>query len=150
MGESVMSDGSMSDPVISAGCTAEDWKPLLLALHELLNRLPVTARSRDRPGIRIEEGRVVDMTYTGPVLEEVIAGNELRKATPKAGVYKGVPVTVAPVRDSRGKAIGAIGVVDITGIFDLATLMEHQSAILKQVCGKDPCPLPGEQAGSKR
>jgi hypothetical protein len=41
-------------------------------------------------------------------------------------------------------------VVDITGIFDLATLMEHQSAILKQVCGKDPCPLPGEQVGSKR
>jgi hypothetical protein len=41
-------------------------------------------------------------------------------------------------------------VVDITGIFDLATLMEHQSAILKQVCGKDPCPLPSEAIGSKR
>jgi hypothetical protein len=145
-----MSDGSMSDPVISAGSTAEDWKPLLLALHELLSKLPVTARSRDRPGIRIEEGRVVDMAYSGPILEEVIARNELRKTTPKTGVYRGVPVTVAPVRNSRGEAIGAIGVVDITGIFDLATLMEHQSAILKQVCGKDPCPLPGEQIGSKR
>ena len=140
----------MSDPVISAASTAEDWKPLLLALHELLNRLPVTARSRDRPGIRIEEGRVVDMAYTGPVLEEAIARNELRRTTPKAGTYRGVPVTVAPVRDGQGKAIGAIGVVDITGIFDLATLMEHQSAILKQVCGKDPCPLPGEQVSSKR
>jgi len=28
--------------------------------------------------------------------------------------------------------------------------MEHQSAILKQVCGKDPCPLPSEQSGSRR
>jgi hypothetical protein len=28
--------------------------------------------------------------------------------------------------------------------------MEHQSAILKQVCGKDPCPLPGEAVGAKR
>ncbi|HVP24928.1 MAG TPA: DUF2111 domain-containing protein [Methanomicrobiales archaeon] len=140
----------MRDPVISAGSTAEDWRPLLLALHELLNRLPVTARSRDRPGIRIEEGRVVDAAYTGPVLEEAIAKNELHRVTPKTGAYKGVPVTVAPVRNDRGEAIGAIGVVDITGIFDLATLMEHQSAIMKQVCGKDPCPLPSEQVSAKR
>ena len=145
-----MSDGSMRDPVISAGSTAEDWKPLLLALHELLNRLPVTARSRDRPGIRIEEGKVVDMDYTGPVLEEALAKNQLRKTTPRTGAYKGVPVIVAPVRNAGGDAIGAIGVVDITGIFDLATLMEHQSAIMKQICGKDPCPLPSEQVGAKR
>jgi hypothetical protein len=140
----------MRDPVISAASTAEDWRPLLLALHELLNKLPVTARSRENPGIRIEEGRVVDLAYTGPVLEEVIARNELRRTTPRTGTYKGVPVIVAPIRGGRGEAIGAIGVVDITGIFDLATLMEHQSAILKQVCGKDPCPLPSEQAGAKR
>jgi hypothetical protein len=55
-----------------------------------------------------------------------------------------------PLQDSEGNAIGAIGVVDITGIFDLATLMEHQSAILKQVCGKDPCPLPSENIRAKR
>ncbi|HXW99048.1 MAG TPA: DUF2111 domain-containing protein [Methanomicrobiales archaeon] len=140
----------MGDPVISAGSTAEDWKPLLQALHELLNRLPVTARSRDRPGIRIEEGRILDTGYTGPILEEAIARNELRKTTPRTGAYKGVPVTVAPVRNEKGEAIGAIGVVDITGIFDLATLMEHQSAIMKQICGKDPCPLPSEQVASKR
>jgi len=145
-----MSDGSMRDPVISAGSTAEDWKPLLIALHELLNRLPVTARSRDHPGIRIEEGRILDMAFTGPTLEEAIEKNQFRKTTPKTGAYKGVPVTVSPVRNERGEAIGAIGVVDITGIFDLATLMEHQSAILKQVCGKDPCPLPTEQVGAKR
>jgi len=140
----------MRDPVISAGSTAEDWKPLLLALHEILNRLPVTARSRDRPGIRVEEGRVLDTSYTGPVLEEVMRRNELRKTTPKTGAYRGVPVIVAPVRNGRGEAIGAIGIVDITGIFDLATLMEHQSAIMKQICGKDPCPLPSEQVGAKR
>jgi hypothetical protein len=150
MGERLMSDGSMRDPVITAGSTAEDWKPLLLALHELLNRLPVTARSRDRPGIRIEEGKVVDMAYTGPILEEAIEKNQLRKTTPRTGAYRGVPVTVVPVRNEGGDAIGAIGVVDITGIFDLATLMEHQSAILKQICGKDPCPLPSEQVGAKR
>jgi hypothetical protein len=135
---------------LSANAEAGDLEPLVLALHELLHRLPVTAKSRDRPGIRVEDGRVIDRNYTGPVLEEAIRANQLMKTRPLSGAYKGVPVTVTPLRDSDGTAIGAIGVVDITGIFDLATLMEHQSAILKQVCGKDPCPLPSEAIGAKR
>jgi hypothetical protein len=135
---------------LSANAEAGDLEPLVLALHELLHRLPVTAKSRDRPGIRVEDGRVIDKNYTGPVLEEVIRANQLMKTRPLSGAYKGVPVTVTPLRDRDGAAIGAIGVVDITGIFDLATLMEHQSAILKQVCGKDPCPLPSETIDAKR
>lgn len=133
-----------------ATAEAADFEPLVLAIHELLNHLPVTAKSKDKPGIRVEEGRVIDREYTGPVLLEAIKSNRVIKTTPEKGVYKGVPVTVAPIRDADGAAIGAIGVVDITGIFDLATLMEHQTAILKQVCGKDPCPLPGEAISSKR
>jgi hypothetical protein len=135
---------------ISASAEADDLEPLVLAVHELLHRLPVTAKSRDRPGIRIEDGRVIDRKYHGPVLEEAIRTNQLIRTTPLSGAYKGVPVSVMPLKDSEGSAMGAIGVVDITGIFDLATLMEHQSAILKQVCGKDPCPLPSEAIGSKR
>ncbi len=140
----------MDEYVISAASGPKDWQPILLALHELLNNLPVTARSRDCKGIRIEDGRVIDEDYTGPVLEEVIRSNQISKATPASGSYEGVPVVVAPVRDGKGEPIGAIGVVDITGIFDLATLMEHQSTILKQVCGKDPCPLPEEAISAKR
>ncbi len=98
----------------------------------------------------LKTGRVIDRHYIGPILLEAIAKNIPIKTTPSSGAYKGVPVTVSPIRDHEGNAIGAIGVVDITGIFDLATLMEHQSAILKQVCGKDPCPLPSEQSGSRR
>lgn len=135
---------------LSADAEAGDLEPIAIALHEILNRLPVTARSKTRSGIRIEDGRVIDRTYTGPVLEEAIATNRLLKVTPSTGAYKGVPVTVAPLRDEAGDAFAAIGVVDITGIFDLATLMEHQSAILKQVCGKDPCPLPTESINAKR
>ncbi|MBP1929301.1 hypothetical protein J2741_001848 [Methanolinea mesophila] len=140
----------MRSYVISSSSRAEDMEPVGMALHELLNRLPVTARSKERPGIRIEDGKVVDRNYTGPVLEEVLHRNVLIKQTPVTGEYRGVPVVVSPIREEGGEAIGAIGVVDITGIFDLATLMEHQSAILKQVCGKDPCPLPTEQIGAKR
>jgi hypothetical protein len=140
----------MHNYILSASAESGDLEPYALAVHELLSHLPVTIKSRDRPGLRIEDGRVVDRNYTGPVLEEAIRSNHLQKTTPGSGVYKGVPVTVMPLQDSEGNAIGAIGVVDITGIFDLATLMEHQSAILKQVCGKDPCPLPSENIRAKR
>jgi hypothetical protein len=140
----------MNSYIISSSSKPEDIIPIGLAIHEILNHLPVTARSRDHHGIRIEDGRVIDTNYSGPVLEEVLATNKKIQKTAENGPYRGVPVVVAPVRDGNGDAIGAIGVVDITGIFDLATLMEHQSAILKQVCGKDPCPLPSEQIGSKR
>ncbi|MGB7993262.1 DUF2111 domain-containing protein [Methanoregula sp.] len=129
---------------------AADLEPVALAIHEIIHRLPVTAKSLLKPGIRIEEGRVVDRNYTGPVLETSISQNRVIKITPELGAYKGVPVTVAPIRDHQGKAIGAIGVVDVTGIFDLATLMEHQSAIIKQVCGKDPCPLPQDESNNRR
>jgi hypothetical protein len=140
----------MNTYTISSDSTADDLTPIALCLHELLNRLPTTARSLHHPGIRVEEGHIVDREYTGPILEQVLASNTAAKTTPGSGPYKGVPVIVAPIRDDRGDAIGAIGVVDITGIFDLATLMEHQSLILKQVCGKDPCPLPQELVGGKR
>lgn len=136
--------------IISADASAADMTPVALSMHELLGRLPVTVRSRTKPGVRIESGRVVDDQYSGPVLEAALAENRLIKDTPRSGPFKGVPVVVSPIRDEGGAAIGVLGVVDITGIFDLATLMEHQSAILKQVCGKDPCPLPGEQAAAKR
>ena len=136
--------------IISASSRARDIEPVGLAVHELLNRLPVTARSRDHPGVRIENGRVIDRQYSGPVLEQALAENQLKKVTPASGEYKGIPVVVSPVRDEEGDVIAAIGVVDITGIFDLATLMEQQSEILRQVCGSDPCPRPTEQTGSKR
>ena len=140
----------MPSYLLSCKADAGDLEPVVLAIHELIHRLPVTAKSVEKDGIRVEDGRVIDRHYSGPVLLEAIEKNILIKTTPTSGAYKGVPVTVSPIRDNEGEAIGAIGIVDITGIFDLATLMEHQSAILKQVCGKDPCPLPSEQSGSRK
>lgn len=139
----------MGDYIISVDSEAADFKPLVMAINAMI-KMPVTARSRNRRGIRIEDGKVIDEDYSGPVLEEVISRNETLSTTPKEGEFKGVPVIVAPVRDDKGDAIGALGIVDFTGVFDLATLMEHQSEIIKQVCGKDPCPLPGEAIDAKR
>jgi len=135
---------------LSCSAGADDLEPIVLAVHELIHRLPVTAKSRDMDGIRVEDGRVIDRHYNGPILLEAIVKNQQIQVTPSSGPYKGVPVRVTPLRDGSGKAIGAIGIVDITGIFDLATLMEHQSDIIRQVCGKDPCPLDAEKISSKR
>ena len=140
----------MDHYTISASSDSHDLIPLAMAFHEIVGNLPVTARSRDKPGIRIEDGHVVDAAYSGPVLEEVLRTNTTIRTVPQTGAYKGVPVIVSPVRDSDGDAILSVGLVDITGIFDLATLMKHQSQILQQVCGKDPCPLPREQIPAKR
>lgn len=140
----------MNEYIISADSDAGDLAGVALAIHEIINRLPVTARSLNNPGVRIEEGVVIDDAYTGPILELAMGKNHLIKTIPKTGAYTNVPVVVAPIRNSDGDAIAAIGLVDITGIFDLATLMEHQSAILKQVCGKDPCPLPTESVAAKK
>ena len=128
---------------ISAAADARALQPILMALHELLNRLPVTARSRDQPGLRIENGQVVDAVYSGPILEEVLRANEIRRVRPETGPYRGIPVVVAPVRDQDGTPIAAIGVVDITGIFDLASLMEQQSDLVREVCGTGYCPVGG-------
>lgn len=140
----------MNRYILSDQATSPDLIPVCMAIHEMVGKLPVTARSKNNNGIRIEDGTVIDDNYTGPVLEEVLNTGELRKVTPVSGQYKGVPVIVSPVKDDNGATIVAIGLVDITGIFDLATLMEHQSTIIKQVCGKDPCPLPTEQIRAKR
>ena len=140
----------MEHYIISASSRSRDLTPIMIAVHDLIGRLPVTARSRDHPGVRIEDGQVIDEAYTGPVLEEVLAENVMKKGRPPGGPYKGIPVAVAPVRDSEGRAIGAIGIVDVTGIFDLAGFMEQNTEIRRQVCGEDPCPLPTESPAAKR
>ena len=71
--------------------------------------------------------------FTGPILERVLAENTLIKTRPQAGEYANVPVIVAPIQDSGGSAIAAIGVVDVTGIFDLADAMSQQSQIISQL-----------------
>lgn len=139
----------MREYKISANSKSADFKPIAMAINAII-KMPVTARSKNYKGICIEGGKVVDGEYTGPVLEDVIEKNETISITPKEGKFKGIPVIVSPVREEDGTAIGAVGIVDFTGIFDLATLMDHQSEIIKQVCGTDPCPLPGESIEAKR
>ncbi len=123
----------MQEFILSPDSVSRDLSPIGLAVHAILNNLPVTLRSRNNVGVKIEDGEVKSESYTGPILEQVLQENRVVKTKPQSGDYQNVPVIVAPIRDTSGAVIAAIGVVDITGIFDLADFMDQQSQIIAQM-----------------
>lgn len=102
-----------------------DLRCFTLIVHELMGRLPVTMRYRNRPGVRCERGEIIDDNYTGPVLEEALAKNSIVRRVAQSGTYRGVPIVAVPVM-KRGEAIAVIGVVDITkgAVFDVMRRMK--------------------------
>ncbi|NPA62488.1 MAG: DUF2111 domain-containing protein [Methanococci archaeon] len=104
--------------VLSENSEAKDLIPIAKSVHFLVNKLPVAMRSKNKPGVRLEKGEVVDTNYDGYVLKIAIETGDIVKATPIVGPYAGLPVIVTPIKEDD-KVIGAIGVVDITaGIFE--------------------------------
>lgn len=102
---------------LTASSTGKEIEPLALTIHQLVNQLPLTMRTKNSKGIRLEEGQVVDYQYTGPVLEKVLKKGEKSSEVPESGPYKGIPVVVVPLIEEN-EIIAAIGVVDITqGIY---------------------------------
>ncbi len=95
----------------------EEIAPIALAIHELVNELPTTMRSKNSNGVRIEDGEIIDYNYTGPVLEKVLNEGEIIHTIPETGPYSGIPVIVVPIKENE-EVICVIGIVDITkGIF---------------------------------
>ena len=122
----------MSEIRISGNSSSEEILPLAKMVHELLS-LPVTMRSKNKKGVRLEQGKVVDTDYTGPVLEEVIEKNRVIHTIPSRGAYKGIPVVVAPIQDEDGNPIAAIGIVDVVCTIDLASVFGNYPQIVRQV-----------------
>lgn len=122
----------MSVYCISEDSGSEEVLPFAKMVHDLFS-LPVTMRSRNRKGVRIERGEVVDMDYTGPILEDAIRKNEVIHAIPDTGAYKGIPVVVSPIRDNKGKPIAAVGIVDVVCTIDLASVFGDYPQIVRQV-----------------
>lgn len=102
---------------INGSSTGEEIAPMALAIHNLVNRLPITMRTLKNHGVRIEDGKVIDYKYTGPVLEKVLESGEMIQEIPQKGEYEGTPVVVVPITE-EGTVIASVGVVDITkGIY---------------------------------
>jgi hypothetical protein len=103
--------------IITSSSTGEELVPIAFAVHKLVNRLPITMRTKNCKGLRIEEGKIIDFSYTGPALERVLTKGTAYRGIPKTGAYKGIPVVVIPIKE-EDETIAAIGIVDITkGIF---------------------------------
>ncbi len=117
---------------ISQNSSSAEILPFAKMVHGLLS-LPVTMRSRNKKGVRLEKGKVVDMDYTGPVLEEVLLKNCVIHTIPDSGAYKGIPVVVAPIQDGEGNSIAAVGVVDVVCTIDLASVFGNYPQIVRQV-----------------
>ena len=123
----------MSRLVISDDARSEDLAAIALALNEIV-RLPVTMRSSKYPGVRVELGRVLDTNYSGPVLEEVLRTGKAKRVVPDKGAYQGVPVSVAPIV-VEGRAIAAVGVVDVIGTIDIPEVFGNYVDVVRQVAG---------------
>jgi len=117
---------------ISADSGADEIAPFAMAVHELLG-LPVTMRSLNKKGVRIEKGKILDNNYTGPVLEQVLRENKVIRIIPTTGKYTGIPVIVVPIRNKEGYGIAAIGVVDVVGTVDLGIIFGDYPEVVKQV-----------------
>ena len=122
--------------VISEDSRPADLVPLALALNEII-RLPVTIRSKNLPGVRVEKGDVVDDSYSGPVLEAVLSTGKSIRTTPDKGAYRGIPVSVAPIV-MDGQTVAAVGVVDVIGTIDIPEVFGAYGDVIKQVQQHSP------------
>ena len=102
----------MSD-LFHADMTAEELAPFGMAVFNIVDQFPVCIRSKNRKGVRIESGRILDDNFSGPVLEKCMETNEVVREKPDGGAYKGIPVIASPIRNSKGECVGVIGVIDL-------------------------------------
>jgi len=101
------------DMEITADSSSKEIAPIAMAIHDVIVNLPITMRTRNKRGVRIERGKILDYDYSGPILEMALERNSTRRTVPKTGDYAGTPVTVTTIKDADGEAIAAIGVVDV-------------------------------------
>jgi len=110
----------------------EDLEAIAIAVHSLIG-LPITIRSLKRKGLRLENGKILDRDYTGPVLEEVLRTNKVANEVPIEGTYRGKNVVVAPIRSKDGKVIAALGIVDLMATIDLPAVFLEYTYVLEEV-----------------
>ncbi len=130
--------------VINEDSTAEELAPIAKAANDLLV-IPITLRSKNRKGVRVEKGDVIDFEYTSPVLERVLDENRVIRTIPLTGSYAHVPVVVAPIRNRKGEVIAALGVVDVLGTADLGAVFADSPRVLEQIKLHPRYPLKQEE-----
>ena len=121
----------MLELILSENTKGQDLAPIAIAINEVI-KLPITLRSLEKPGIRVENGKIINFNYTGPILEDVLRTGKPIRTIPNSGAYKGVPVSVAPIILEE-KVIAAIGVVDLVGTIDMPDVFSAYVDVVRQV-----------------
>jgi hypothetical protein len=134
----------MGELVINENTPAEELAPIAKAVNDLLV-IPVTMRSKNRKGVRVEKGKVIDFEYTGPILEQALEENRVIRTTPLTGAYAHVPVVVAPIRNRKGNVVAALGVVDVVGTVDLGAVFAESPRVLHQIKSHSKYPFKQEE-----
>ncbi len=119
----------MEGIAITKDSTSEDLEPLAMAIYSAVG-LPLTIKSKNNNGIRIENNHVMDYNYTGKYLEMAIEQKKTIHGFADEGPYKDIPVVVSPIKDKEGEVIGAIGIVNLAGFIDLTRLLFPKSYIV--------------------
>lgn len=109
----------MAELEINENSTSEELESIAIALYGIIG-LPITMRSKNHKGVRIEGSKVVDYNYTGEYLEEGLKTGNIIHGLAKSGPYKDMPVIVSPIKNKAGKTIAVIGAVNLSGFIDLA------------------------------
>lgn len=108
----------MTGILITEDSAAEDLEPIARAIYGIIG-LPVTMRSKNKRGVRIENNSVVDNNYSGEYLEESLSTGRIVNGFAKSGPYKGMPVIVTPIKNKKGDTVAVIGAVNLSGFIDL-------------------------------
>jgi hypothetical protein len=122
----------MKELRITPDSKGEEIGPFALAMHNIM-RLPLTMRSLNEKGVRIEDGKIIEFQYTGPILEQVLKENRLIRAVPISGTFKGKCVIVAPIRDDEGNVLAAIGISDQYGAIDFIECFCSHPIVIDEV-----------------
>ena len=116
--DSVSSVNKMAGLIISENSTAEELEPIALAIYGTIG-LPITMRSKNHNGVRVENSKVVDYNYTGEYLEQSLNTGKIVHGFAGSGPYKGMPVIVSPIKNRNSETIAAMGTVNLSGYIDL-------------------------------
>jgi len=125
--------------MITPGTDPGHLAALAISVHNVVGKMPVAVKARDRPGVLVAGGSVKQESYESDALDSVFAGEPVKK-TVADGDYSGIPMYVSAICDTGGHAVAAIGVIDTAGVLSLQEFAEISDRLTCQ-SGKKPRPV---------